>query len=422
MKLQRLKLTKHPLLGDLEIRWPSGGDSSGPFPSATSLLLLVGENGAGKTSLLAALCDILSTLYEQAAAPFAYELAYRIGDHAVAVKCPQPGTPYTQLQGIPQDRDLPLPAALHILTSGNEDVWRQPLHARPSQIRLVERAHLPILVLCALLTRAGNAAYAQLMELLGLQALHGFSLTIPKEAGNPWPQALHQAVADLRRHALRHRETSDEVHLYVQPSPELDRDVPPQVLMQALLSVAKPPKAELLLTRVPQDPKITPPLLRFCDLSDGERAFLGVMSTISVTQEQDALLLLDEPEVHYNDAWKARIVDCVHGLADGGRNQILMTSHSSITLTDVPSPLICHLKRVQGGLVAEAPHIKTLGADPADIMLRVFGSDARTGHFAANSIRKCIAERDRDALNRLLANLAPGYWRYRVERALEQEE
>ncbi|HRE19020.1 MAG TPA: AAA family ATPase, partial [Rhodocyclaceae bacterium] len=53
-------------------------------------------------------------------------------------------------------------------------------------------------------------------------------------------------------------------------------------------------------------------VLRYEELSDGEQMLLGRMALFHLLQgQQDALLLLDEPETHFNDKWKREIIDII---------------------------------------------------------------------------------------------------------------
>lgn len=78
-------------------------------------------------------------------------------------------------------------------------------------------------------------------------------------------------------------------------------------------------------------------VLLFDELSsDGEQVYLGRMALLHLLEdESDALLLLDEPEVHVNDKWKREIVDIIDRVLKDRANDVLISTHSSITLTDV---------------------------------------------------------------------------------------
>lgn len=57
---------------------------------------------------------------------------------------------------------------------------------------------------------------------------------------------------------------------------------------------------------------VKPPLHTWEWLSDGERSFLGRMCLFMLFGEVESLILLDEPEVHFNDFWKRHIVSMMH--------------------------------------------------------------------------------------------------------------
>ena len=71
-------------------------------------------------------------------------------------------------------------------------------------------------------------------------------------------------------------------------------------------------------------------------LSDGERMFLGRIALFYLLKGQDnALLILDEPETHFNDIWKRRLVDILDGALGDLASDVIISTHSSIALTDV---------------------------------------------------------------------------------------
>lgn len=103
--------------------------------------------------------------------------------------------------------------------------------------------------------------------------------------------------------------------------------------------------------------------------SDGERSFLGRMSLFSMLNDQPSLILLDEPEVHFNDYWKRQIVLYLHEALREQKSHALITTHTSITLTDVAKEDILVLYRENTHAEKSAnPSINTLAADPSDII------------------------------------------------------
>src|SRR5579884_920915 len=171
-----------------------------------------------------------------------------------------------------------------------------------------------------------------------------------------------------------------------------------------------------------------PPLHLLRWLSDGEQSFLGRLCLISLLGESEALILLDEPEVHFNDKWKRQLVFMLDQALDGQQSHVLMTTHSSITLTDVPSTSIRLLHRNNGYTSnAISPPLRTLGADPSDIMVSVFGAENATGEQGVQIITSKIKEysKDRQAkekLENLLSEVGPGYWRFLIRREIHALE
>lgn len=155
-------------------------------------------------------------------------------------------------------------------------------------------------------------------------------------------------------------------------------------------------------------------------LSDGERSFLARMALFALFRADDLLILLDEPEVHFNDVWKREIVHTLDQIMQGHASHALITTHSSITLTDVPSKDVIVLQRVGGATtgadVVSDQKFQTFGADPSDIMVHVFGTQTASGEHSRRFIRREIGNRNTvNELDDLAAIVAPGYWRYRIQ-------
>ena len=80
----------------------------------------------------------------------------------------------------------------------------------------------------------------------------------------------------------------------------------------------------------------TDDILLFDELSDGEQMFLGRMALFHLMQgQEDSLILLDEPETHFNDKWKREIVAIIDEVLSDTANAVMISTHSSIALTDV---------------------------------------------------------------------------------------
>ncbi len=130
-------------------------------------------------------------------------------------------------------------------------------------------------------------------------------------------------------------------------------------------------------------------VLLFDWLSDGERLFLGRMALFYLLRDQtghsrpDALILLDEPETHFNDVWKREIVDIIDESLGDAASDAIITTHSSICLTDVFDDEIALLKKENGVISQNTDRRRSFGASPTDIMQDIFGATDTVGLRAA---------------------------------------
>lgn len=120
-------------------------------------------------------------------------------------------------------------------------------------------------------------------------------------------------------------------------------------------------------------------------LSDGERVFLGRMALFQLLRgENDALMILDEPETHFNDVWKREIVDIIDTSLRDNKSEVIISTHSSISLTDVFDTEITLLSKneIDGAIAIVEPRIPTFGASPNEIMIDIFGAPESVGQRA----------------------------------------
>lgn len=147
-------------------------------------------------------------------------------------------------------------------------------------------------------------------------------------------------------------------------------------------------------------------------LSDGEQLFLGRMALFHLLQGvDDALMLLDEPETHFNDVWKRRIVDIIDDSMKERHSEVVISTHSSIALTDVFDTEITLLKNG----VASKPAIRTFGASPSEIMVYVFNAPDSMGQrameFLDDQLDREWTVDELEELDQLLRVVSNGYHR-----------
>lgn len=173
------------------------------------------------------------------------------------------------------------------------------------------------------------------------------------------------------------------------------------------------------------------PLLHLFDwLSDGEQDFLGRMALFAMLEGTEALILIDEPEVHFNDQWKRYVVYVLEEALANSHSHAVVATHSSITLSDVKQNQVRLLRRgaTHTNRAVRAP-IQTYGADPSSIMVYVFDAPYPTGFQVEHQVLEEVVhnpglskgKRDQ-LLRRLLPDVAPGYWNYYIRQLLRGPE
>ena len=75
------------------------------------------------------------------------------------------------------------------------------------------------------------------------------------------------------------------------------------------------------------------------EFSDGEHQFLHTMGICLMLKDRRTLLLLDEPETHFNPGWRAKFIKVLNdSLKAGGTNNflkdVILTSHSPFIISD----------------------------------------------------------------------------------------
>lgn len=158
-------------------------------------------------------------------------------------------------------------------------------------------------------------------------------------------------------------------------------------------------------------------ILRYEELSDGEQMVLGRMALFHLLQgQQDALLLLDEPETHFNDKWKREIVDIIDEAIGHTSNDVLISTHSAIVLSDVFNNEIVMVQKTAQGSTAHSVEEPTFATDPSALMMTVFGADDSIGkraqEFIVGKLRQATGTTAEIAdLERLIARMGSGFYR-----------
>jgi restriction system-associated AAA family ATPase len=152
-----------------------------------------------------------------------------------------------------------------------------------------------------------------------------------------------------------------------------------------------------------KEPK--PLLLR--EFSDGEHQFLHTIGICLMLKERRTLLLLDEPETHFNPAWRAKFIKILNDSITAGRlknlpngdfnvhllKDVILTSHSPFIVSDcMPNNVIFFKRNEETELVeaksAKEMDIKTFGNSVEIILDELFGYNQSIGDWSNEKLLK----------------------------------
>ena len=89
-----------------------------------------------------------------------------------------------------------------------------------------------------------------------------------------------------------------------------------------------------------------------CDLSEGQRQLVNALGLLTVCKEQDCLVLMDEPDVYLNPRWKYECLEYLKDSIQGAINtQILISTHDPLMINGLEKEYIrkLELKRARQG-------------------------------------------------------------------------
>lgn len=162
----------------------------------------------------------------------------------------------------------------------------------------------------------------------------------------------------------------------------------------------------LILKEIEGEKKPKPLLLR--EFSDGEHQFLHTMGICLMLKDRKSILLLDEPETHFNPSWRAKFIKILDDSIKAGNNKeyangsfnvhllkdILLTSHSPFIISDcMPNNVIIfdrnkETEKIQARKASELD-FNTYGSSIEIILDELFNYNQSIGDYS-NEILKSI--------------------------------
>lgn len=153
--------------------------------------------------------------------------------------------------------------------------------------------------------------------------------------------------------------------------------------------------------------KKKPKALLLREFSDGEQQFLHTIGICLMLKERRTLLLLDEPETHFNPAWRAKFIKILNDSIEAGKlrslpngdfnvhllKDVIITSHSPFIISDcMPNNVIFFDRNKKTELVeaksAKKLKLKTFGTSVEIILDELFEYSQSIGDWSNEIFEK----------------------------------
>ena len=171
-------------------------------------------------------------------------------------------------------------------------------------------------------------------------------------------------------------------------------------------------------------------------LSDGEFGLLARFAVMMICRDikGKALVLLDEPETHFNEYWKTWFLQLVCETLEKTKHDVFIATHSAMLLTDAKENELLRLEAAPDG-IRQRDVMLTFGANIVDIGKVLFQMESDIGERSKQDLENLLNGIDpethkefknnskyKQALQNKLRSVGPGEWRWRIRSKINQLE
>lgn len=133
------------------------------------------------------------------------------------------------------------------------------------------------------------------------------------------------------------------------------------------------------------------------NLSDGEQQFLHTIGICLMLKNRSALLLLDEPETHFNPDWRSKFIRTLKKSLTASEsnnlmNDILITSHSPFIISDCYPDKVIVFEKGKQPKNARDINFRTYGTSIDIIMENIFKKNNTIGDLSRTEIEDIQAQ------------------------------
>jgi predicted ATPase len=420
MHLKRIKIDDFRNLKNFEINFTQfEKDLNTGKEKEIQTHAIIGQNGAGKSNLLEAIITIFRDIDLDNKASFDYELDYVIGRDKNAikiiakkdekVKVSVNNNKLEEQNILLKNENSYLPRHIFTYYSGkNERIEKLFLDHQKKYSNLFRNGkddlmrrlfycrsgHNQLVLLSAMLSK--DLAFKQILEDLNILELDSVLFVLKQpyylknntteksilEGDNRFWYARGTVVEefldklwnlsvapidDVSEYQVDFKgrtEKQKRLYLYLKDKESLEKlgeDIPPQMFFRyAEGAYIGDLIEEIRITVKHKDAKGN---ISFSQLSEGEVQLLMVLGLMRITNEDDCLFLLDEPDTHLNPIWKLRYFEEIEKVIKKddkvtlqGDSQIIITTHDPMMIGSLKREQVRIMKKDINGSIIETPH------------------------------------------------------------------
>lgn len=175
-------------------------------------------------------------------------------------------------------------------------------------------------------------------------------------------------------------------------------------------------------------------------LSDGELGFIRRFSLILLMselkgEENRSLLLLDEPETHFNENWKRHFIYLIEAALKNTYHDIFIATHSAMLITDVKRDELYRFECTNNKIKTYPVNINTFATNVVNIGQALFDLESDIGERSKKELEQLINgidqktnepfknnKKHKKALQDKLREVGPGEWRWKIRSKINQLE
>lgn len=133
------------------------------------------------------------------------------------------------------------------------------------------------------------------------------------------------------------------------------------------------------------------------NLSDGEQQFLHTLGICLMLKNKSAILLLDEPETHFNPDWRSKFIRTLQKSLEASKTKnimkdVLITSHSPFIISDCFPDKVIVFKKGEDPKNAQEMKFRTYGTSTDLIMENLFKKNYTIGDKSREEIEEILRE------------------------------